>query len=259
MGSSKPAGILGSISDASTSPEGAFGASSTPDTCGFNCVSVELGACYVEVRTSIAGLSFQELQVLAWLRQHQPKIIEIEARFGVDRRAIAGAIAWEMLKNVKLKINPLSYGPGKIHRIPLSLSHWFTTTWTLVKGTYWEKDEGYGTAAYEVEARGYLPKQTYKSRSALLSTGNGAIPYIGAIMRAFSDVSVKAGFGDLSDNPVILTNLYQGRTISEFEEYLKTKPKGSPFAGGNTMDIWVGAHLDYLEDAVGAPAIQSEP
>jgi len=58
---------------------------------------------------------------------------------GIDRRAIAGVIAWEALKNLRT-FSPRSVGPGKVH------------LWE-VKGN---------VVAEVVEDLGYLPLRTYK-------------------------------------------------------------------------------------------------
>ena len=80
-------------------------------------VSFEIGASFDEVETSLTGLDAAELQVLGWLRENKQNIVDAEGTFRIDRRAIAGAIAWEMLENVR----PLTswhlstVGPGKVH------------------------------------------------------------------------------------------------------------------------------------------------
>ena len=50
------------------------------------------------------------------LTQHRAEIIAAERRFKVDRRAIAGAIAWEALINVRGRFTQIfgrGVGPGK--------------------------------------------------------------------------------------------------------------------------------------------------
>ena len=47
------------------------------------------------------GMSEAELQVMSWLQTNLQDIIAAEQRWRIDRRAIAGAIAWEALMNAK--------------------------------------------------------------------------------------------------------------------------------------------------------------
>jgi hypothetical protein len=115
------------------------------------------------------------------------------------------------------------------------------------------------TVAKQVEDRGYLPKQNYEGRKRLLATPEGAIAYIAAIMAAIAEIAARMGFEDIRRNPVILTNAYQSQTLTTWEEHLRNKKKGTPLAGGNTMDVWVGCHLPFLEDAVGRPDTPREP
>src|SRR5215813_10567928 len=60
-------------------------------------VSIEIGASFLPVPSRISGLDAAEMQVFAWLRANKDEIVNAERTFRVDRRAIAGAIAWEML------------------------------------------------------------------------------------------------------------------------------------------------------------------
>ena len=99
-----------------------------------------------------------------WVREiaRKDEDAEIEAgesQFMVDRRAIAGAIAWEALMNVRRSMR--AYGPGKVH------------AWT------WSGK----TVAEEVEDKGDLPKKTNSEREELLATSAGSITSIGTWFR----------------------------------------------------------------------------
>jgi hypothetical protein len=78
-------------------------------------VSFEIGACYMPVKTELPCLNGAEMQVLAWLRENAFTIAKAEQNFKADRRAIGGAIAWEMLRNVKPGPSAIDVGPGKVH------------------------------------------------------------------------------------------------------------------------------------------------
>ena len=77
-------------------------------------------------------------------------------------------------------------------------------------------------------------------------------------MAAIADITARHGFGDIRNNPIILTNVYQSKDLVEWEEHLKKKPAGSTLAGGNAMDIWVGRNITFLTAAVGTPNPLSE-
>lgn len=233
--------------------DGTAALTNTPAPTGIEEVSYEIGATYAPVSTSLPGLSPAEMQVLAWLREHRAVIVAGEQRFRVDRRAIAGAIAWEMLENVVR--NPktkLSVGVGKVHTFYGNWSALHKTGGSLFKGLL-SGDRGEDTIAKEVEEFGYLPPQSYEGRVALLSTVEGGVAYIAAIMSAVADLASQHGFDDIRSDPVILTNVYQGRTLRSWDALLSRKPAGTRFKGGNPMDIWVAAHLAFLVDGVGHP------
>jgi cell wall-associated NlpC family hydrolase len=203
-------------------------------------VSFELSnAPKLSVPTSLT-LSEDEMRVLAWLRQHQSAIIAAEQKYRVDRRAIAAAIAWEALANVKPAWRTLrAVGPGKVHYKENFLS------------------EG-NPIAKETEAAGYLPARTEMQRMVLLSTTAGSIEYIAAIMAAIADAAGSADY-DLRTDPVILTNVYQGSTLRKWKAHLAAKTPGAPMSPGNPMGIWTRDHLDFLQEAVGEPALPEAP
>ena len=67
-------------------------------------VSFELQDARRPERGELEKLGFateSEARVFLWLQEHASEIMAAETRFRVDRRAIAGAIAWEALENVR--------------------------------------------------------------------------------------------------------------------------------------------------------------
>jgi hypothetical protein len=185
-----------------------------------------------------------EMRVLAWLRGVRPQIIAAEKRFNVDRRAIAGAIAWEALENP----HPTFFlwpGAGKVH----SVGYYSGTHIPGIIG-------GPPSSAESVEQMGYLKKQSWwYSRSAVLKTPTGAIFYIAAIMRMGADLAENRGF-IINDKPDLLTEFYQAWTPDKWSANLASKP-GPPrkLEAPDRMAVWVKAHLSYLGEAVGMPSL----
>ncbi len=191
----------------------------------------------MSVPTTLSNLSEDEMLVLAWLREHQAEIMAAEQRFHVDRRAIAGAIAWEALKNAKSSIR--AFGAGKVH----AKSNFFT--------------EG-NPVAKQVEDAGYLPKQTLENRKQILATPGGSITYIAGIMAALADVAARSGY-DIRSDPAILTNMYQGPDLDEWKKRMAAKKAPAPLKAGNDMGVWVEGHIPFLEEAVGSPDLPGSP
>ena len=178
-----------------------------------------------------------ELRVREWLMVHKEEIVAAEQEWRVDRRAIAGAIAWEALYNFQpaYLIGRFS-GPGKVH----FKDHYLKEGLPLSK---------------EVEDRGLLPPQSEDDRQALLATLAGACKYIGAAMRAFIDVAGAAGY-DLSANLPTLLFLYNAWHLSRADEDFKTKKAPAPLDyTGSKMAVWFAdlANAAYIEAAVGTP------
>lgn len=169
-------------------------------------------------------LPLPQTQVLSWLQKHRSQIVAAARRFNVDRRAIAGAIAWEALENARTA-SIRAVGPGKVH-----------VNADIVN---------------EVEQAGYLPARTWQERAALLKRPEHAIEYIAAIMSAKSAIAEAFGY-NMRRRPDLLTNEYVARSLSEWTEHLTNKTD-STLVAAEDMALWTLAHLLYLEQAVGAP------
>lgn len=181
-----------------------------------------------------------KVRVERWLRNHQSDIEAAETKFQVDRRAIAGAIAWEAIENIRSSWTPSSVGPGKVHVYK-----------DLAKGEFFNED----TVAKQVEDKGYLPKQNLEGRKAVLGTSSGAITYIAAIMKGGADIAYDEGGFEIALNPEVLTWYYNSKDLPGWRAVIKAKPRGSVFdTSQNNMSVWVKANLALLETAVGKPA-----
>jgi hypothetical protein len=169
-------------------------------------------------------LPLPQTQVLSWLREHRSEIIAAETRWRVDRRAIAAAIAWEALVNVRT-VSVRAVGPGKVH-----------TEATVVQ---------------EVEASGLLPARSAAERRALLRRPGPSITYIAAIMSAKAAIAEAFGFS-IRNRVDILTNEYQGRSLRQWTDHLANK-RDTTLVGENSMSTWAVRYQAYLELGVGAP------
>lgn len=211
---------------------------------GVDDLSFELdGAPYMSVPTRLYGLTEPQMRVLAALRELAPLIREAERTWRIDRRAIAGAIAWEALENWSVGGKKFTFGR---RAVGLGKVHVYTSRIT----------DDDNTVAKQIEDTGYLPPQSTSDRKALLGTPAGSITYIAAIMRAFTDMAAKYGFS-IGGDPVILTNLFQGKDLPKWQARLEEHKKlgTTKLSGGNDMDLWVGRNLVFLEEAVGKPEL----
>jgi hypothetical protein len=212
------------------------------------------------VRTSLHSMTLDEMQVLAWLQQYRGEIVSAAKEFQVDRRAIAGAIAWEALENVHgsfgggfRKTAGVIVGPGKLHLQ--------RPTWGAVMGSglVYPKFTDDDTWPKATEDAGLMSKpKTADDRAAVAATPKGSIRYIAASFDLIATTYEKAGSPGKCDppirhNPVILTNVYQAKDPSQWAHRVKTIKPGETLKGGNEMDIWIGRHIQYLEDGVGTP------
>jgi hypothetical protein len=212
-------------------------------------LSFELGACYIPITASMP-LSFAEQQAFSALRAHQRAFESAEQKFRIDRRAIAGAVAWELIENPHTTPVGSAVGWGKVHMVNVKRSQptSFIRAFGAMTGLVDPK-----TIASETEEAGYLPRQSYGSREALLAVPESAIVYIAGIMAAIADKTAEAGFEDIRSNPPLLTHIYQQFTLETWQEHLAGKKKGTPLVVANTMGIWVRDHLKFLGEAVGEP------
>jgi len=185
-------------------------------------------------KTATKGTTPRE-KVKNWIIDHLHDIQAAESKWGVDKRAIAGAIAWEALEN-PLYFSMRAVGPGKVH---------YKESWS---------SEG-NPVSKQVEDRGYLPKQSMDDRAALLAKDTGAIDYIGAIMKAFCDIAATAGY-TIKCDPAILCTFYNGFDLPKAEALFKTKKYPAPLkASPDMMGHWVEGNIPYLEECVGAGGI----
>src|SRR6478735_3154743 len=152
----------------------------------------------VNTTQRISDLS-DEMRVLAWLRRYRAQIEVAEQRYNVDRRAIAGAIAWEALRNPHRSFF-LWPGAGKVHAI----GYYGGTHLPAIIG-------GPPSSAESAEKLGYLPRQTLIERVRVLRSPAGSILYIAAIMRMGADLAENRGF-IISDKPDLLAEFYQAWT-----------------------------------------------
>ncbi|TMC62713.1 MAG: hypothetical protein E6J16_11060 [Chloroflexota bacterium] len=173
-------------------------------------------------------------RVKLWLRNQAAEIEAGESQFMVDRRAIAGAIAWEALMNVRRSMR--AYGPGKVH------------AWT------WSGK----TVAEEVEDKGDLPKKTNSEREELLATSAGSITYIAAIMNAGAEIASKHGFS-IRRNPAILCFFFNAMDLPKWEAHLAAKKPGETLEPGPMMGGWVAENMKYIEDITGKSAVPASP
>jgi hypothetical protein len=178
-------------------------------------------------------------RVRDWLRLHAASIASAERRFRIDRRAIAGVIAWEAITDIE----PSYYagfakfaGPGKVH--------------------YKETRLGFGvTAAFQVEQMGILPKQSFMGRLRTLETPDGAITYIAAIMHAYDLESREASHQSVNCNVPLLMTLYSAYTPRQMRLRFRSIRSLTSSDHDNAAGKWGREKAGYLTEAVGPAAV----
>jgi hypothetical protein len=179
----------------------------------------------------------EEAAVLSWVEANRHIIVREASKQGIPPEAIVAAIAWEAMHNPRPRwpipagvpfAGRRSVGPGKVH-----------------------VDEA---LVIQLEDRGYLPKRSDANREAMLSTREGSIIYIAAIMRAFADVTQRESGGryDIRNDVAMLTHVYQGHDLENWAQHLRGK-RGEPLRPENDMATWAIANPDFLRDALRPP------
>jgi hypothetical protein len=184
-----------------------------------------------------------ELRVERWLQRHLSVITGAEITFGVDRRGIAGAIAWEALQNVYPKF---TFGPGD----PL-------VRWAGPGKVHFRTRAGgeEHLAAKQVEDQGMLPARTVDQRGKVLMKPTVAIMYIASIMKMLADVAFKSGYNVYCD-PGVLATLYNQFDLEKARDHFTNKKAPDLLQTNDTMGSWVDERIGLLEGIVGKPAPQ---
>ncbi|MEV4741008.1 hypothetical protein [Streptomyces sp. NPDC049555] len=186
--------------------------------------------------------SREEDAVLSWIEAHRETILREARKWNISPQAIVAAISWEAIENPQPFRHPIPAGTG-LGRIHQRLARWATgpgkvhTDFPLVK---------------QVEDRGYMPRTGLAHRESLLSSDEGSIRYIAAIMGAFADVTDRDGrFGIRYDVPM-LTQLFQGSDLEKWERrLLQMRQTGTTrLEPGNDMALWAKSHPDFLNAAI---------
>ena len=185
-------------------------------------------------KTSDAGQA-----VAFWLKTHRSEIVDAARRWRIDRRAIAGAIAWEALQNPSSHSARAS-GPAKVHAWdfpdnPVTPIRRWAISWVDA-----------------VELSGRLPRRTLAEREAILATPQGAIEYIGAIMDVAASTAEFHGW-DVREQPAILAYAFHARNLVTWNDTVENKQPSDDFQlPRHLMGGWVADHLPYLEQIVGS-------
>ncbi|MFK4267191.1 hypothetical protein [Streptomyces milbemycinicus] len=192
---------------------------------------------YPSVDPDGSKYSREQDAVLSWVELHRDIILREARRRNIDPKAIVAAIAWEGIvnnwqpfpspipPNVPAPLGRHAIGPGKVH-----------IDTSVVK---------------QIEERRYLPHRGLFEREAILATPEGSIEYIAAIMGAMADVTDREGHhGSIRHRPEILSDLFQGRDLKNWEERLGKKPPHEAFKPGNDMGKWTAQNGSFLNDAL---------
>ncbi|CAL9343423.1 hypothetical protein [Streptomyces sp. enrichment culture] len=235
------AGIFWPVSEAAVpSPRPGTPPPSDPAALSYELWNANFLPRTERLRSDGKPFSREENAVLSWISVHRTTIIEEARKRNISPQAIVAAISWEAMENVQPVRHPIPAGSG-LGSINQRLARWATgpgkvhTDFPLVK---------------QVEERGYMPRKSLAEREALLSTDEGSIKYIAAIMGAFADSTDRDGRFKIRYDVPRLTHLYQGTDLERWEDHLRRKPRGEPFRTGNEMAEWAGRNRLFLDEAV---------
>jgi hypothetical protein len=181
-------------------------------------------------------------RVALWLFKNLHAIIATEQKYSVDRRGIAGAIAWEALYNpwpgtagdLITSTGAAKFsGPGKVHY----------KADRFVEGI---------SAAIEVEKLGRLPVLTMDQRRQVLSTLSGALMYSGVILREVCDIAGRSGYY-LDCDPPMLATFFNSWDIADVERLFASRKAPAPIEPNPGMGTWVKQNIKFIEAIVGTP------
>ncbi|MDF6066759.1 hypothetical protein H8R03_33205 [Streptomyces sp. JH010] len=183
--------------------------------------------------------SAEQNAVLSWVEAHRDIILKEAKSRKISPQAIVAAIAWEALENPSPTVGYKWTGPGKVHYRE-----------SLVVEQVEQNKPLYGNP---------LSRQSELSRALLLSTNEGSIKYIAAIMSAYADVTDtsrnKAGnkFPSIRYDVEMLAHVYQGggpqRNLAVWKSHLENK-KSSEIQAVNDMALWVSQNKWFLNLAM---------
>jgi Protein of unknown function (DUF1402) len=168
------------------------------------------------------------------LENYKELIIQAAKYYGIDGRAIAGAIRWEYEVNWGSRLGDwISYQSVQLG-------------WPGFSG------DGWGKMHFET-AREVLSAEECPTPEALadkLAYAPSAIDMIGKYMKQSVDIYRQIAGVDISDMPEILATLYQGGDIKKRAEKLRAdmvinqniKP-----TMGDEMALWISTHYDDLK------------
>ena len=200
------------------------------------------------IAPSIDFATTREQRVFLWLAQYSSTINATASDYGIDPRAIAGAIAWEALQNTHSLGNKLAVvgidalGPGKI--VPYGDA-------STVEGT---NKFGHFLPSFGID---------FISRDYYLEDPVHAIRYAAAILNAYAVEASAVGINLRTvDNIGILVSYYEGVkladgsyvTLQRGQKYFSQRAltlKSMPLMHNTEMGQWVDNNLDYLGMALG--------
>jgi peptidoglycan hydrolase-like protein with peptidoglycan-binding domain len=201
------------------------------------------------------------------LEENKDFLQKAAERYGIDGRAIAGAIRWEYEESYKeflgIKVYSREFDEFVYNQVQKTGSLDVDASDTVVDipfgiGIYSLDGNGWGkmhfdTAIEVLKASGEKVSDSpdfNRSLSRMLALPTSAIDLIARYMQQAAQAYSKYGF-DISDDPAVLTTLYRiGEDDMSFEERAKdTKDKGNqPKPETEGMGKWVADNLASLKD-----------
>ncbi|KYG64692.1 hypothetical protein AZI86_10805 [Bdellovibrio bacteriovorus] len=195
-----------------------------------------------QLKENDSSLKKPKASVKKMVEKMAPSIMEYSKMYGVDPRAVGGAILTEntlnvqiddalqswLAKNSSLSAKAMSkagmsVGPGQINLAPAM------------------------EAEKHIASLGIRPERTPEEVQALLLTPSGSAEYAAAIIRQAQDAYAKQGI-DISKKPEVLATLYN---LGKYEERAEKSKKTGTLPKPNYFGYFVQENMDTVEDTIG--------
>lgn len=171
-----------------------------------------------------------------------PSIIKYSKMYGVDPRAVGGAVLAENSLNVQIDDALQSWLAKNSNASAKAMS-----TMGMTVGPGQLNLEAAMAAEKHIASLGIRPARTPAEVQALLLTPSGSAEYAAAIIRQAQDVYAERGM-DISKKPEILATLYN---LGKYEEFADASKEKGTLPRPNYFGFFVQENIADVQDTIG--------